>query len=470
MITVLLALLLCLLIGFLVDAGLLGDPGRGPIERSGRALMLGLGTVGGLSMLLDGVGLPVRAPALGVALMLLALLLVPGTRAALKHRRDRAADSTGREPKTATMTRVALLLFAAVSLGQAVWAGFVRPVYQFDSLTRWMFKAKALALDGTLLGQVSTDPAFALTHQRYPPLVSHVSNLPALLGGSFDDTLAQAMYPWFAVALAAVLYGALRRRVGQVSAALGSAWIASLPLISYSLGPPPGAGAASAMADIPLALFAGGALLALIDALDGRRHRAHIETGLLLAFAALTKNEGLPLLAITVVAAFLFAPRARWRRALGIACIAAGLYWLLWGRLAAGLPALDEHYPGRLNLAALSEGLGRLPAVLLAIGEELLSFRAWNLTWPAIVVFLALGRMNRAVGALLFVLVLQIGSYVYAYLITAWTSPAAVAAGTDGDPVVYLIGITLGRLLLHVAPIGIAAALLASPRLTRSSG
>jgi hypothetical protein len=467
---VLLSVLTCLVLGHLVDAGLLGDPGRGWIERVGRALMLGLGAAGAVSMLLDASGVPVRPLGMGVALVVLALLLLPSARKAWRARSPAEEDVEGPMPRGAKLAGVGLLVFAGLSLGQAVWAGFVRPVFQFDSLTRWMFKAKALALDGTLLGPLSTDPAFALTHQRYPPLVCHVSNLPAIFSGGFDDTAAQAMYPWFAVALAAVLYGVLRRRAGLLPAALGAAWVASLPLISYVRGPPPGAGAASAMADIPLGLFAAGAAFALVDALDGRRNRAHLETGLLLAFAALTKNEGLPLLAITVVAACVFAPRARLRRALGIAIVAAGLYWLLWGRIAAGLPALDEHYPGRLNLAALMDGLGRLPVVLLSFSEEMISFRMWNLTWPAIVVFLVLGRMNRAVGALLFVLVLQMASYVYAFVITAWTSPAAAAGGGDVDPVVYLIGLTLGRLLLHVAPIGIAAALLCSPRLTRTSG
>lgn len=470
MIAVLGALLLSVGAGRLLDLAVFADPGRGIIERGGRALMLGLGTLGALSMLLDGLGIAVRAPAMGIALAALMILLAMLARRSRHGRPARQSDTPASTPRASRLASAALLLFAAVSLLQAIWAGWVRPVFQFDSLTRWMFKAKALAVDGTLLGPLSTDPAFALTHQRYPPLVSHVSNLPALIHGGFDDTLAQAMYPWFAVALAAVIYGVLRRRVGLLPAALGAAWVASLPLISYVRGPPPGAGAASAMADIPLGLFAAGALFALIDALDGRRERAHLEAGLLLGFAALTKNEGLPLLLITVVATCLFAPRARWRRALGVALVAGSLYWFLWGRIAAGLPALDEHYPGRLNLASLLEGLDRLPVVLLSFGEEMLRFRMWNVTWPAIILFLALGRMNRAVGALVFVLAMQIASYVYAFVITAWTSPAAAASGSDVDPVVYLIGITLGRLLLHVAPIAIVAALLASPRLTRESG
>ena len=49
-------LVVCLLVGVLVDRALLGDPGLGPVERFGRGLALGLGVVGSLSMALDVAG------------------------------------------------------------------------------------------------------------------------------------------------------------------------------------------------------------------------------------------------------------------------------------------------------------------------------------------------------------------------------------------------------------------------------
>jgi 4-amino-4-deoxy-L-arabinose transferase-like glycosyltransferase len=211
-----------------------------------------------------------------------------------------------------------------------------------------MFKAKVLALDQTLRGPVSVDPAFAFTHQQYPPLISHVANLPALVTGVFDDKVAQSMFPWFAVALVLVLHGVLARHVGRLKAALGAAWVASLPLLSYVPYPPPGSGAASAMADIPLALFAAGAGLALVDALAARRDHAYLEVALLLGFATLTKNEGLPLVAGAALAVLLCARRARLRRVLGIAVPPLLVFALLWGSLARGFPALDEDYPSQL--------------------------------------------------------------------------------------------------------------------------
>jgi hypothetical protein len=60
---------------------------------------------------------------------------------------------------------------------------------------------------------------------------------------------------------------------------------------------------------------------------------------------------------------------------------------------------------------------------------------------------------------------LQLLTYVFALTITAWTSPAAEQSG--GDPVDYLMTLTLGRLLVHVAPLLVVAALVACPPLLR---
>jgi hypothetical protein len=453
-------LLGALLLGWLVDRACLGDPGLGAVERLGRALMLGLGSLGALSMALDAWGLPVVLPALlGAAGLLVLLLVWPASRARRPPGREVRAPPT-------VLVRVLvglLLVLALVSVGQAVFSGLVRPTFQFDSLTRWMFKTKVLALEGTLIGPLSQDPEFAFTHQRYPPLVSHVSVWPCLVEGRFDDRLAQSIYPWYAVALVMVLFGALRRRVGPLRASLGAAWVAGFPLLSFVPYPPPGSGAASAMADIPLALFVTGAGLALIDALERARDRAHVETALLLGFAVLTKNEGLPVAAVVVVLLLLLTRRGRWRTALGVAALVGAVYWLLWGRLAAELPALDEHYPGQLRLGAVLAGLPRLPRILLQFGHELISFRSWNLTWPAVVALLALGRWSRPVGVLVTIVVAQLGVYVIAFVITAWSSPAAEFLG--GDPVDYLMTLTVGRLFMHVAPLAVVAALLASPAL-----
>jgi hypothetical protein len=468
------SLLFCLLVGAVLDQSLLCRPGRGAIEHLGRSLALGLGTVGALSMLVDGLGAGVSIYTVVGSSLVLMLILAPG----LLRKKTEPSSAGARPPSPFSLLHSALLLMAFAALGFMVYTGWLRPCYQYDALVRWMFKAKALAVDGTLLGPLSTDASFHYTHQRYPPLISHVANLPHLVTGQFNDRVASALFPWYAVALVFWIYGALRRTIGRMQASIAAAWIASLPLIAFRdglppIGVPPGSGAFSALADIPLALFATGAALAALDGMEGRRGRAFLESGLLLAFAALTKNEGLPFVAAAVLGVLLCAAGKRWRAALLMALVALVLYGLLWGRIALTLPALDENYPAQLNMQALSEGLKRLPFILARMLEEIVFLPSWNLTWFCFFGLLILsGRaaLDRGGRLLLIIILFQVGVYILAFMITAWTSPAVQIANRSGGSVGYLMDTSLGRLFLHVVPLCIVAALRAAPLLRARSG
>jgi len=487
LLAVALPLLVCLVMGLLVDRALLGRPSCGWVERFGRGLMLGLGLVGSLSMLLDSVGIAISSWNLGALIGATAFALCLAIRSAPPREPVAEVAQLSRlNPKHVALT-VLLLLIAAFGLAIAVRSGWIRQSFQFDAVTRWIFKAKVLHIDETLLGRISTDPEFGFTHQRYPPLVCHVANLPALVLGRFNDRLATAMFPWFAVAMVSVVYGALSRRVGPLTAALGAAWIAHLPLISYIMAPPPGAGAFAGMADIPMAMFVTGCVLAAADAVEGRRDRAHLEAGLLLGFALLTKNEALPLVVVLALGLLICAPRARLRRALGVTGLAALIYALLWGRIAAGLPATDENYLAQLDLDVFLAGLDRLQLVAYRlVTDELFNLRSWNVTWIAIPILLVAGwgwLRQPALRLIMVVLVLQFASYTFAYMVTAWTSPAAEEIARnpklipglpditpDQQVVWFLMRLTMGRLLLHIAPLAICLALLASPLVSRRSG
>jgi hypothetical protein len=134
-----------------------------------------------------------------------------------------------------------------------------------------------------------------------------------------------------------------------------------------------------------------------------------------------------------------------------------------------GLPATDEDYHGQLGrgLAPLLAGLDRLSVILPRLGRELVDLRSWNVTWPAVVALLVVGGRSTwrrpAVRLLLVFVVVQVLAYVYAYMITDWSSPVADMIVGDGDPVGFLMQLTLGRLLVHVAPAAICAGLLAAP-------
>jgi len=492
----LISLLLAAMFGALLECALRGDAACHPLERVGRALTFGLGGLGALGMLADVTGLGVSRASVGALLVLSVLGLLIARRRAVPSASTSVDDASRAVPvggwaslsAQARVAVVGMFALAAVALVIQVRAGWIRPTYQFDALMRWMFKAKALAHEGTLFGAFSYDEIYGFTHQRYPPLVSHVANLPALVSGVFDDYVASAMFPWFAVALVCLGAGAVARRAGLLSGALVAAWIANLPLIAFIDNPPPGAGSWSAMADIPLALFVCASGLALLDLVQGGRPRAALNATVCLALATLTKNEAMPLLAGATLALLLSLRAQRWRVTAQVVGGAALVFVLLWGHRIPGIPALDENYHGQLGLAQLVAGVDRLGLILMGteIGSgtqqyrmpgvlpEMLSFRSWNLTWPLVVLlWIAAGRraLDRGGRVLLLLVVVQLAAYVGAYMVTAWESPNARAlVGADGDPLAFLLNLTLGRLLLHVAPLAICAGLILNPLRTSRSG
>lgn len=196
----------------------------------------------------------------------------------------------------------------------------------------------------------------------------------------------------------------------------------------------------------------------------------------MLGFALLTKNEAVPLLVGLSLALLVSAPTSRLRRVAGVAGTALLVFLPLWGLLALGLPATDENYPAQLTLEALQSGLSRLGLVFSRLAFQLVDLRIWNVTWLAVIALLAVGGglwRRRALRLVMIVLAVQLGAYIYAYLISAWSSPAAdmIAEAMQRDDVLQtLLKLTLDRLLMHVAPLAIAAGLIASPLTLRRSG
>jgi hypothetical protein len=159
-------------------------------------------------------------------------------------------------------------------------------------------------------------------------------------------------------------------------------------------------GARGAYADVPLAAFLGGALAVLLC--GGLRSGAGLAGGLLLAGAALTKTEGIPLasgvsvlLLLLSVAGLPARPRAARRaRALRMLRTALAAGALLGVSVAllhawrAGIPdRYTEDYAAILattHLEARAVG-SKLATVAPSLASGLLDVTKWGLLWPLLV-------------------------------------------------------------------------------------
>lgn len=379
--------------------------GRGVVEATSLALLAGLtgwacvltalGHVTALAALPAWLGwvLGVTGGVGGVVLM----RVHAGRRNALAL----PAATGGLLERGATGVGVLLLAFA-------VFYASTMPVHIFDPVFHFAFKGKLLFHEG-LMGPGWTDVdgpiGRVITHPDYPPGVGALECLVAWPKGHVAVHAARPLFALFVLATGGFLWSRLRVR-GSAPAALGLVTWASLPFLFYSRLPHPdwakglfgllfGTAAGEARygtqpdedgvpgrwtqpdgwtldgaGDLPLAaLFSVGAWL-LFAALVRRREGAPANEpradallgGLLLGGGALMKNEGLALLAVTLVAAGLawVVTRERlrlatWGGRLGPAFCLALVVAAPWLVVRGDVPTIGEDYPSRLTPAGIAE-------------------------------------------------------------------------------------------------------------------
>jgi hypothetical protein len=187
-------------------------------------------------------------------------------------------------PRPGVERRLLLLTGGAWSLLLLFAAG---DRLSWDGWAIWTFKARVLAYERTLPESFLTDGRYAFSHPDYPLALPVLQWWMGLHGPTLP--IAASMTGALLVgALAALMWSAVRERCGErvaTFAALGT--ILFWPVVFYAVG---------GTADVLMALAFLGAVTSL--AAPGGRGRAAV----FLALGALSKNEGLALAAVALVA------------------------------------------------------------------------------------------------------------------------------------------------------------------------
>lgn len=264
----------------------------------------------------------------------------------------------------------------AFGLASATFLALRQPLSLGDYLAVWGLKARAIHASGELSSVFRVDPAGEFSHPEYPPLWPLLLAGTAKLVGRYDELLLALLRPLL-LALAAVLTFARTRTplAGRLLAA------GALTLLPYFQG-----AAYTGYAEALLVVFVLAALL-LLESPAPTPFTA-LAAGLLLALAALTKQEGT--VALLVAAGLLGAARRR-RDALVVAAVGLGFGVLPWSlyRAAHGVSGLADFTLAAFDpakavraLAAVAEAaaLPCLPwlaggTLLLALGPRTRAFR-----------------------------------------------------------------------------------------------
>jgi hypothetical protein len=302
----------------------------------------------------------------------------------------------------------ALALAFLLVLFARAWPAFAgKQLDDYDAWALWGMKAKAL----TLLGWA--DPGlFAARIARplnleYPLLLPSLEAVAARAMGRFDPQLIHLQFLFFAVALFAALHGLMRDRA--------PAWTLFPVLAALAVAPAFSGQLLTAYADIPLACFVAGGLVAAARWIDEQTPSLLALATLFFAAAALTKKEGL-LFAGAALVALLLTTR-RWRPLLfsALAVEALLLPWQIWRAFhyvpAGTSSSLDFlHHPG----------IG--PLIGWELLKELFSPRSWSLLLPLFLIGVVLARTRLALFASAWVVLSAAGlGAVYLTSTLEWT-------------------------------------------------
>jgi 4-amino-4-deoxy-L-arabinose transferase-like glycosyltransferase len=262
------------------------------------------------------------------------------------------------------------------------------------------------------------------------------------LSGHAGLQLAALIGPASLAALLVLYYAGLNRLYGRAAAGLATMTLASIPALATQ--------AAGGNADVPLALYLGGASLYLLLWWRLRRPLDAMLVGLLAGGAIWTKKEGLAAAALVIVALVLGevlrrrAPlQARLRPAIGaaLAALVIPLPWLIFTHTVH--PLGRDFLP--LTPAVFVAHADRLPHIVASFALQMLDFANWSLLWLVLAGVLLLGarRLSPCGRGLLLLLAGQLAVYALAFVFSDW------------QPYTAHVQTSLDRLLAQATPLAL---------------
>jgi len=301
------------------------------------------------------------------------------------RRRGASADAAAPPGRRGLLWWLLLLLVLAhllLAFRQAV----LLPTVPWDAWTTWLGRARAWFGSEGFLPLVSADhwlqaegAVRATLAPHYPTLLSRLVVWMASAAGAWDTGVVHLPWPALGAALAAGLYGHLRRAALAPVAAMAATFACvSLPLLSTHLS-------LAGYADLWVAALV---LFAFLHWIHWRRGRQPGDLVLAMALAAclpLLKLEGAVWLSCLAAAAAWSLLPSRWQWILPLAAMLLAGLLMAVGMLALPLPGLGIV---RLSWGEISiPALGTLELFWRPVGAQVFAslflLPNWNLLWLA---------------------------------------------------------------------------------------
>ncbi|HEX5053495.1 MAG TPA: glycosyltransferase family 39 protein [Planctomycetota bacterium] len=407
-----------------------------PLPRSvGLAATFGAGVLGYALFVLELFGVhPDRG-----TFVSLSFAALPGLALALARASRRVAPAPRLAPR-ARFASVVLLTVLAGCFGAVALKALGLGLYEWDAFAIWALKAKVIAGDGLVPRPAYfSDVSLSYSHLDYPLMVPlQMVGVFAVLG-RVDDQLAKLPEVLCYVGLMALVFSFCRRRTSLPTALAVTVLVLAAPCTLRHAG--------SGMAEVQLMAFYTASVVCVIEWREAPRWRTSALCGVMSAFAALTKNEGLALGAINCVAMVAFPPpRGSGRRLWGGAGLCALVFvvlvlpWLVWSHC---IPRTHGDYLGNLSARTFVDNAARIPVIAAAFAGQVTAVAEHGLLWLVLLGTAAL-RWRTFGGATIRVawllLVLHLLSYALIFVVTP-------------HDVRWHMASSLHRLVLHALPL-----------------
>ena len=322
----------------------------------------------------------------------------------------------------------------------------------WDGLLNWEIKARyAFANGGVLPATYFSDSGRAFSHPEYPLAIPFTELWLYLWLGQADQFFAKTIFPIFYVVGTFLLVALGQRLAGRRwIGLLLAAFLFFVPQITIEVG-----SAIVGYADLPLSIFylaSIGCLSCAAEQDDAAFFRLYAAC---LALLPWVKRDGL-ILWIVAAACGIFVVLRTKRSYRDLLALLPGLLIICGWRVylsAMHAPQAADFLP--FNLETFGTHLYRILPLLSAFLIEFYDLPTWSLFWFVVAVAIAylLRRMREPrVQILLTALIVPIFLYLSVYVFSSWPN--------------YLdhVGLSISRLLMHVAPVGFLITILAVSR------
>lgn len=412
-------------------------------EKLPLAYMLGLGTVAWGMLVLQLLGKPFGPS------WLLTLLLSVGIPSILNYGRRKKYPQIIVQPRKLRLaerrSKVDILLLVGIGLeiGFAFTRALLLPMEDFDAVTNWGLKAKAIYLAKGIPLSFLTNREYATVHADYPLLLPLVESYVYFLLGHVNDFAVKWIFPLSLTACVIAFYASLRRLTLDRTACLAFAFtLVSIPQLVFN--------ATNAYADILIATYFGMGFFYLFLWIRQRNDLFLGLSALLTGMAGLTKSEGMILCLVNLFVLVWSANRERsldrlqaWRQVLLYAGVLATVL-LPWLVFRFSMKAQNDYlHELRVEHVLQWETVMRMRAIFYHYQGQLFNFKSWNLLWLAALglFFFRFKRIFRSDQRYIFLATaLTLSIYTSIYFITF-------------NDVTWHLKTSASRLLVHFVPL-----------------